>query len=137
MKQNYGTFVMVATFVLGCGAFMSLFAAPIDPYLKLFFGATLLLAAVTLDAMWLEAQSNAGLLVRKIIVGFQTMESRSHDADARSVVDAFTADNESMRLDDIAGGQGSAYVLVTLGKYALWVGGGWLLATFMLPRLTG
>lgn len=137
MKQNYGTFVVVVSTILGCGAFMSLFAAPIDPYLKLFFGATILLASLTLDAMWLEANNNAGLLVRKIIVGFQALESRKNEVDAPSIAQAFASDNDSIRLDDIAGGHGNIFVLVTLGKYALWVGGGWLLATFVLPRLTG
>jgi len=68
-------------------------------------------------------------------VSFRTLERKLSDPEAPSLEQQLAEHLGQQRILATAGGGGSAYAFMLAAKFAIWLGGGALLANYVLPKL--
>ena len=117
---------------LGFGA---LFYASVSWQIKVFGVCGLLLIVSLLDILAVSIHSMFELSVESNEASFRVLEQRGAGDTTQSVEAALSSLVKRKRFDTIAGGEGMGHVIVIVGKYAVWLIGGWLVATYLFPAL--
>lgn len=135
MGTLFSCFWLALNLALGCLAYAALFSSNLGLPEKLFLGASLLLIASHLDLNSLHAEFTLERLLEANETALGTVQRTTAGTVSLSVSEALDGLVRRRRFELMVGGSGVDYVVVLLGKYAVWLGGGWAIARYFVPEV--
>ena len=129
------TFAFCFDLLMASTAFGALFMSSLGFIVKVFLGATVILLAGILELQGIQRSLTAEAGAKLNEVGFRFLESRINQTESGSLHQAYEKYLSEEHILNIARGEGNAYALMICIKFALWLGGGALMANYLLPEL--
>jgi hypothetical protein len=121
-------FSLIAEFCLGCAVFAALFESSLSIPLSILIGGSIILISLETGSRASEQEHHAKLLIMltnavPLVIAKKLEHQSINVSDELSRVNA-----EAHQII----GNGAAYVAMWAAKYAVWVGGGWALARYVV-----
>jgi hypothetical protein len=127
-------YILIVDILFGVGAFAALFNSSFGATEKTFFALGFLQLAFMIEVYFMQSNALAENYSEGIFAAIQAIEKRLEGKEV-SVNDAVEAKVKELEFRDLAGGQGYPHVVLISVRFGGWVGGGWLVARFLLPHL--
>ena len=129
------TFAFCFELLLASLAFGALFMSPLAFTVKLFLGSVVILFAGVLELQGLERSLMAERGVELNEIGFRFLEGKIDQSEGGTLQKAYENFLAGQVVVNIMRNEGGTYVLLICAKLALWLGGGALMAIYLLPEL--
>lgn len=123
--------------LIGVIAYAALFLSSFGIPEKIFFGAVLLMWTMWADGFVAFFDDKVDYARGVILASLEAIETQIHDRGKPSVADAIVEVVKSREFRYRLAGSGINELLFLATKYALWICGGWVTATYLVPQLSG
>lgn len=132
--RNLLIFVLGADFLIGSLSFGALYMSALPFLLKVFVGSLAILFAGILQFYAMEQSRKSTVQTQLVEIAIRALEGKLN-GDTASIDEAQSAFIRNQAFDNSIDGYGTTEVLMLLGRFGSWLGGGALLASYVLPEL--
>ena len=133
--KNLTLFAFCFEALLSSVAYGALYMSSLDFLLKIGIGAVVVLFAGLSEMREMQRSRSIEAAAKLNEVGLRIIEAKLNDPQAPSLDAAYQEHLKREHLLAVAGGGGSSYILMICVKFAIWLGGGALMSSYVLPEL--
>jgi hypothetical protein len=128
--KTFTYFVYAAETTLGSIALGAIWLSPLPTAVMVSFTSALVLLCFLHDVHGLQALHAATRQAELLMISVQALERRIAGDSTASVLDSLQADHKRHEFGRKLAGDGIAYVITAIGKYAIWAVGAWAVYGF-------
>ncbi len=129
------TFAFVAETVLASVALGALWLAPMSMLVKISITCVLFFGALTADVHGLQRSSYVELQAELLELSFRFLEAKLEGTQETPLSALYSEFAKQQGFKQLASGSGIAHVWTLLGRYSIWLAGGYVNMYFLLPPL--